>query len=691
MSIFSKFKKLALTFKGGVPMSIYMPSGIGQSIITKNDALDFYTAWVYRCIDLRSNALGSIDFKLYQLKQDGSVDEIAQHELLDLLYRFNPDWTKFDFIKQSIIYLDIFGASPWILDGGDKGRTPQNIYLARPEYMSAIRDREGNLTGYKYQIGAFTKDYTKDEVIELKNFNPKQPDKGLGVIEAVRTAAKHSDYIGQHNTKLLENGARPSGFLEYEGNLDQKEVKRLKKEFEHTFQGYENAYKVILTQGGMKFNPAMIPPKDLEFITARELNRDEIAGIFGIPKTMLGYSDATRASAKTSEYIFAKWTLEPLATKYFEQLNEFLVPRYGDNLWLWYEPLAKDDEELSLKEREISWNKWKTTNEIRAEEGLDPIKGGDNVYLPLSNMPMMNNPVQQPLKALTLEAKTADPNRIDFKTQNWIKKRILNRNVRLKNLAEKTADKIISNLLEKKKIVIKIVPEKKELSQEQIDTFYKLRMTEEGALEGMWEKGMTQFFASQKDRFLEKLDANFAKLKGIEDDLNIDASDELKATINIISPLMYQTLMKGSVQAAEVIGEPAILDMDFFKIWLDKVSEETGQSINNTTIQAFADTLKEGIAAGEGLNDLKTRVQVIFDFATATRATLIARTETARGVTEAHRKMYEHYGFDEVKWLLAPGACEECAGRSEEKWTINSIDGQIPVHPNCKCDMTPTV
>lgn len=68
---------------------------------------------------------------------------------------------------------------------------------------------------------------------------------------------------------------------------------------------------------------------------------------------------------------------------------------------------------------------------------------------------------------------------------------------------------------------------------------------------------------------------------------------------------------------------------------------------------------------------------------------MIARTETARGVTEAHRKMYEHYGFEDVKWLLAPGACEECVSLAGENWTVKSIEGQIPVHPNCKCDYTP--
>ena len=99
--------------------------------------------------------------------------------------------------------------------------------------------------------------------------------------------------------------------------------------------------------------------------------------------------------------------------------------------------------------------------------------------------------------------------------------------------------------------------------------------------------------------------------------------------------------------------------------------------------------MKEGVENGESLEKLKLRVEKVFDFAKDYRAEMIARTETARGVVEAHRKTYEHYGYKEVEWLLSPDACEICIGQSSKEWTIKSIEGEIPVHPNCKCDFTP--
>lgn len=684
MSFLSRIKSYFKSF----PLSMYVATPYGQSIITKDNAMDLYASWIFACVQRRANGLAAIDFKLYRMKKNQEVEEVLEHELLDLLYRVNPEMTKYDFMSLSVIYLDMMGASPWFLEGGKKGHTPNNLYILRPEYLKAVKDRDGRIIGYKYRIGQVEREFEKDEVIQLKNYNPKEPDKGLGVIEAARVAATHNDYIGQHNTNLLKNQARPGGFLTVENNLDPKEIKRLKKEFEDKYGGYSNSYKPMLLQGGLKFEAAMLTPQDLDFIQSRNMNRDEILSIFGVPKPIIGvFDDVNRASALTAEYIFAKWTLEPLATKYVEQLNEFLVPRYGDDLWLSFEPLAKDDDEQVTNRKEKAWNKWRTTNEIRAEEGLDPVTGGDIIYMPLSNMPYMRDEGQ---KHIELKSDGKSVAKVDSATQKYIRKRILNRNLKMRKMVEKTTDKIMANLKDKKEVILKVVPKKKELSDEQIETFYKQRMDEEPQLEKMWEKRFVDFFESQKQRWLDKME-NTKSIKSIVDDYGISPYEELTATIEVISPLLYETFARGVQGASELIGEPAIMDMDFVKEWLDKVSAETGESINETTIKAFEDTMKEGIAEGESIGQLMNRVEDTFEWAKANRATLIARTETARAVTEAHRKMYEYYGFDKVKWLLSPGACELCIAMASEEWTVKTIEGVIPgkTHPNCKCDHTP--
>jgi HK97 family phage portal protein len=686
MGFISNLKRL---FTKSAPLSAILYHNLGNSIITKNDALDFYQSWIYRCVNLRSTSIANIDFKLYRMNKKREVEEVMEHELLDLLYRVNPQTTKYDFLELTFTYLDIFGSGPWLLEGGKKGNKPTALQNLRPEYLTAIRDKQGKLLAYRYEIGTFKQEYDPQEVLILKNYNPRNPEKGLGIIEAVRQTAKNEDYILQHNNKLLENGARPSGTLEVEGTLDENTRKRLKKEFKDQYQSYENAYKVMLLEGGMKFNATAIPPKDLDFVASRGMNRDEIAGIFGVPKSLLGFTDANRASSYIAEYIFAKYTLEPLATKYIEQLNEFLVPRFGDDLWLGFEPLAQKDEQHELNVKDKAFNRWKTANEIREEEGFEPLNGGDIIYMPMSNMPYMSDakpPVAKGFELVKME-RTGNTAYVDHKTQKYIKKRILNRNVRLKNLVGKAVDDGFKKLEVKRKVIVRFVPEKKafDLSDEQIDAFYKERMTEEPRIEGLWQKRFTEFFEAQKGRFLAAIDSK----KSAIEDYNIPVEDELKATIDIINPLMWETFTKGTQSASNLIGEPSIMDMEFIKEWLGKVAEKSGTQINSTTIEAFEKTMNEGIAAGESIGELKNRVESLFEDFKGSRAELIARTETARGVTEAHRKMYEYYGFNDVKWLLSPGACPICVDEAAKEWNVKTIEGMIPRHCNCKCDHVP--
>ncbi len=673
-----------ITNKQAVPYSFFINSGVMSSIITKTDALDFYKSWVYACVARRSMGLAQIEFKLYRLKDNDEVEELVEHELLELLYRVNPEMTKYNFIQLSVIYRDLLGASPWILSKtNENDKYPSNIFIARPEFFKVKKDDHGNLTGYLYEIGTYKKEFKKEEVLFLKNYNPKNPDRGIGVIEAVRQTAENDDYIMQSNKNLLKNNARPTGILEVDGNISSKQEKRLSKIFKAKYQGYENSYEVPLLQGGVKFKPMTLPPKDLDFIESRKMNRDEILSIFGVPKPVLGvFEDVNRASAIAAEYVFNKWTLEPLATEMIEQLNEFLVPMFGSNLWLSFEPLAKDDKEIELKRRSEGWNKWMTTNEVRELEGLEPMQGGDYIYLPLSSMPMIGDKKNIKVEGNYIKLKKKRENGVSLKMQKYIIKRIRNRELIRKRIAKKFTKSIISSI-EKKDRVIKIVRNKKQVKTKNNDISLRIKKR----MMGIWQEQMKRFFEYQEKRFLDAVNNTFKK--EMSSQVGINRNNELSAVIEIIKPLYEITFDEGVMGASEILGEDFVLDKEFMREWLDRVSLEIGEKITDETIGKFNKTMQVGIAEGEDLEMLRIRVENVFEFARSYRAEMIARTESARGVTEGHRSAYEQYGVSSVEWLLSPDACDICKDKSTEDWDIKNIKGEIPVHPNCMCDFTP--
>lgn len=77
------------------------------------------------------------------------------------------------------------------------------------------------------------------------------------------------------------------------------------------------------------------------------------------------------------------------------------------------------------------------------------------------------------------------------------------------------------------------------------------------------------------------------------------------------------------------------------------------------------------------------------------RATLIARTETARADVEGNLAGYRELGVTRKQWLTAPECCDEC--HEIDGMTVGIDEGfpsgvnGPPLHPNCRCDVLPVL
>lgn len=76
-----------------------------------------------------------------------------------------------------------------------------------------------------------------------------------------------------------------------------------------------------------------------------------------------------------------------------------------------------------------------------------------------------------------------------------------------------------------------------------------------------------------------------------------------------------------------------------------------------------------------------------------TRATVIARTETARADVEGNLTGYRELGVEKKQWITAPACCDACHELDRLVVEINAeFPGGVqgaPLHPNCRCDVLP--
>jgi len=269
---------------------------------------------------------------------------------------------------------------------GADGR-PAELFALRPERVSVVAGADGWPAAYRYRVGERTIDIpTEDEdgwpgLIHLKAFHPGDDHYGAGCLAPAMPAVAIHNAASVWNRALLENAARPSGALVYDGGdadtLTAEQFERLREELAAAFSGQGNAGRPMLLEGGLKWQSLSMSPADMDFAELKAAAARDIALAFGVPPMLLGLpGDNTYANYREANRALWRLTLLPLTSKLLAGLGEGLAPWFPDaelSVDLDRVPaLAEDRERLWAQ---VSGADFLTREEKRAMLGLAPAGG----------------------------------------------------------------------------------------------------------------------------------------------------------------------------------------------------------------------------------------------------------------------------------------------------------------------------
>ena len=86
-----------------------------------------------------------------------------------------------------------------------------------------------------------------------------------------------------------------SGVLETDKDISQENSDKITKKWEQKYRGVDNAHKVGVLSGGLKYKPINPSQKEMDFVESRKFNRDEILGFFKVPKSIIGLGEGDNA------------------------------------------------------------------------------------------------------------------------------------------------------------------------------------------------------------------------------------------------------------------------------------------------------------------------------------------------------------------------------------------------------------
>jgi len=336
-----------------------------------------------RCIQMISRGVGSLNWKVY----DKQGEEVTDGELVKLLLRPNPIQGSTSFFQELELFKLISGNTFLRAIRNNEFQAPSELYVLRPDTVKVEpgafelpkyyeHSHRGNLTRFPVdQVSG------NSDVLHMYFPNPVDEWYGLSPLaQAAQEIAIHNEGA-EHNKKLLQNGARPSGMLHTDQELSDDSRSYLKRELEEKFQGSANAGRPLVTEGGVKWTEMGISPKDMDFLNARNSSARDIAQAFGVPPQLVGLTESsTFNNVREAKLELWESTIMPEGDLIKTELNHWLAPMFGE----FTIDYCKDSITALQPRRDEKWKtaesaSFLTVNEKRSMVGLGPVDNGDQL------------------------------------------------------------------------------------------------------------------------------------------------------------------------------------------------------------------------------------------------------------------------------------------------------------------------
>jgi len=676
------------------------------------------TNWVYKAIKKNALMHSSATLRLYRTKGKEKKDwqEIEDHPLLDILNSPAPRITRFELFELWSMQDDLCGNVYWLLNGmTSETSEPTGIKCLNPGRVKPI-EKDGELVWYEYrpENSASVKKYQLYEIIHFRNPAPAGGYLGKGPAGASIDSIDGDNWAREWMRRFFEQGASP-GLLLGSNSVEDSVIKTLRESFEERFSGVSKSHKPGVLPHGTTVVYEGKGGRDMEFSELRKQMRDEIVSAFGVPITLLGLGAGENLNRATAEAVKASYiesTVFPRLTRHSVFLNELLVPLFGEDLVLEFDnPTIPDlDAKMAGAESALGRQPWKTVNEIRTEEGLAPIDGGDYVMGSSLLIPV-GKPVEQQGASKSAVKKHMEPYKTRY-AKNAERRLKLN-----DELSQKILDHIKAFRKEAKEVAAKLPEDWAPIH----DAIVKRVVPHERDM----EKAMRKYSAGMTERAISNLDQSTKAVKRqgrevVKGDLEdfvrdpLSADDEVAAIIKILGPIYQDILNEEGVKAAELIGAAFDATDARTQAALEKAINLMAQSYTEETLTLLREKLQEGLDNGDPLPDLKKRVQEVGDFSEAVRAARVANTEAFRTANFAAKEAWVQSGVvKSLKWYTAADerVCEFCGpldgtvvaiednffevgdkveGRDGGTLAINYAPVEAgTLHPNCRCVTRP--
>ncbi|WP_326659610.1 phage portal protein [Streptomyces sp. NBC_00385] len=320
-----------------------------------------------------------------------------EHPLAPLLtYQANPQLVAGEFWAQVMGWMLTRGNAAVYIERNNGGR-PVGLW---PVSWPNVETRRVRATGeLVYQVTVDDDEWAPiredgglvraENLLHFRSFGVGGTE-GLSPIgmarQSIGTGWAATSYIGS----FFQRDASPGGTISVPGALTDGQFERLLRQWNDNHEGFDNAHRIGVMEGGAKWEKTSLSPADAQFLEVYKMTRSEIAGIYGVPPHLIG--DVERSTSwgsgiEQQSLGYVIYSLMPWLTRMERTVQRLL----GDpSLYMKFNPDALLRGDSAQRNAGYALGRqwgWYSVNDIRAKEDEPPIEGGDEYVVPLNMSP----------------------------------------------------------------------------------------------------------------------------------------------------------------------------------------------------------------------------------------------------------------------------------------------------------------
>lgn len=355
---------------------------------------------VYTCINNISSDIAKLSMRILRSRQKGNGREPhPQHPLNLLLRKPNNYQTSLQFL-QRYLTSKLWTGNTYVLFFRDARGVVSSMHVLDPQTTVPALTEDGSLwymvkadrlNGLTEDLYIPARDILHDRAATLYH-----PLVGVSPLFAAAVSASIGNRISGHSDNFFKNMSRASGVISSPGEIPQPTADRLRKEWGANYSG-EGFGKVAVLGSGLEWKALTMSAVEAQLIDQLRWSVEDIGRVYRVPAFMLGETKVTFRSGEVASRMYFNQCL----SYHIEAIEQCFQLKFELDTSTFVEfdlsPLFRMETDLRYETHQKALQSGiKSINEVREEEDLGPVKGGETPRLQAQYVPIDEpNPLVQ--------------------------------------------------------------------------------------------------------------------------------------------------------------------------------------------------------------------------------------------------------------------------------------------------------